>query len=958
MKIVLEICKNMDEFPIRECPESYKCDLRPQGQAFRMIREEGQLMATSNLKNYLLSFASVTALAFASTAAMAQDAEPADEDEEMEEVVVTGIRASIRSAIEKKRTNTSIVEALSAEDIGKLPDQSIAESIARLPGIAAQRLDGRANVITVRGLAPDFTTALLNGREQVTANNNRGVEFDQYPAELLSGVTIYKTPDASLTGQAIGGTIDLQTVRPLAYGKQAMAVGGRIEYNDLGALNSDVSATGYRGNFSYIDQFVDDTIGIAIGYARLVSPTQEERWNAWGYPDSGDGNLVIGGAKPFVKSNKLTRDGLMGVLEYKPDDTFSTVIDLYYSKFADEQRLRGIELPLQWSAAQLQAERTASNGLITDGSFAGVKGVIRNDVSTRDAKTFSGGWNMAYQVDENWSVEADLSYTKVTRTDVALESYAGTGRGGGNESGATDTIGFSLTDNGSAVFSPGLDYSDYNLIQLGGPQGWGNPIGDGTWSSQDGFINTPTTEDELSAIRLSAERQMQNDFISSIEFGMRYSKRQKTLDDTGTFLTLKQYPDTLVVPEQYRVDPVSLDFIGMGNMIAYDSLAFYNDGNYIETDATAFDLSRITNDYDISEKVLNLYVQANVDTEWGDTPVVGNIGVQAVYTDQSANGFATRIENGVIEVNPNTGGDKYWEFLPSMNLSFDVAENTKIRLGAARVLARARMQDMNASLSFGFNAANVDNNVTDATLDQSPWSGGGGNPQLRPWISDQIDLSIEHYFGDGGYVAIAGFYKHLETYIFNNRIEYDFTGIDVPFSPATFRGLISTPTNGNGGQIYGVELSGSLTGAMLAEELTGFGLTFSASLTDSKVRETDVSDPIPLPGLSKTVINSTLYYERYGFSARISARHRSDFLGEVSGLSLANTTVSIAAETVFDAQLGFDFTEYGADGLTLLLQVNNLTNEPFTTFQNADRRQVRDFQNYGRTFFMGFNYRF
>lgn len=915
-------------------------------------------MCTSKLKNHLLSFASVSAIAFSSIPALAQDADQSADEEEMEEIVVSGIRASIISSIAKKRTNTSIVEALSAEDIGKLPDQSIAESIARLPGLAAQRLDGRANVIAVRGLAPDFTTALLNGREQVTANNNRGVEFDQYPAELLSGVTVYKTPDAKLTGQAIGGTIDLQTVRPLAYGKQAIAVGGRVEYNDLGALNSDVSATGYRGSFSYIDQFADDTIGVAIGYARMVSPTQEERWNAWGYPDSGDGNAVIGGAKPFVKSNNLTRDGLMGVLEYQPDETFSTTIDLYYSKFNDEQRLRGIELPLHWSAAQLQDERTVEDGLITEGAFAGVKGVVRNDVSIRDAETFAGGWNLEYQFDENWTVEADLSYTKVTRTDAAIESYAGTGRGGGNESGATDTIGFNLTDDGAAVFSHGLNYADYNLVQLGGPQGWGDPIGDGTWSSQDGFINTPTTEDELSAIRLSAERQMDNGFISSIEFGARYSKRQKTLDDTGTFLTLPEYPGTLVVPEQYREDPVSLDFIGLGDMIAYDSLAFYNDGNYIETDATAFDLSRITNDYDITEEVFNLYFMANIDTEWGNTSVVGNVGLQAVYTDQEAQGVATRIENGTIELNDNVEGDTYWEFLPSMNLSFEMSENTKIRVGAARVLARARMQDMNASLGFGYNPAIVFQEDSSGNIIQSPWNAGGGNPQLRPWIADQVDLSVEHYFGEGGYVSVAGFYKHLETYIFNGSEEIDFSGIDIGFTPPTFRGVRSSPQNGGGGYIYGVELSGSFPGELLAEELTGFGITASASFTDSEVTETDTSDPIPLPGLSKTVINSTAYYERYGFSARISVRHRSDFLGEVSGLSLANTEVTIESETIFDAQMGFDFSDYGADGLTLLLQVNNLTNEPFTTYQSSDQRQVRDFQNYGRTFFMGFNYRF
>jgi iron complex outermembrane receptor protein len=121
----------------------------------------------------------------------------AQDDSKVEEVVVTGIRRGIEGAISLKKSSTSIVEAVSAEDIGKLPDVSIAESIARLPGLTAQRLDGRGQVISVRGLGPDFTTALLNGREQVTTGDNRGVEFDQYPSELLSGVTVYKTPDAA-----------------------------------------------------------------------------------------------------------------------------------------------------------------------------------------------------------------------------------------------------------------------------------------------------------------------------------------------------------------------------------------------------------------------------------------------------------------------------------------------------------------------------------------------------------------------------------------------------------------------------------------------------------------------------------------------------------------------------------------------------------------------------------------
>ncbi len=169
---------------------------------------------------------------------------------------------------------------------------------------------------------PTSPTTLLNGREQVSASNNRGVELDQYPSELLNGAVVYKTPDASLIGQALGGTIDMRTVRPLAYGKRAIAVGARFEVNDLGKLNPDISNKGYRANISYIDQNADGTLGWAIGHARMQSPTAEERFNAWGYPEVTDGTntaFLIGGAKPYVKSNELKRDGVMAVVEWQPE---------------------------------------------------------------------------------------------------------------------------------------------------------------------------------------------------------------------------------------------------------------------------------------------------------------------------------------------------------------------------------------------------------------------------------------------------------------------------------------------------------------------------------------------------------------------------------------------------------------------------------------------------------------
>jgi len=164
----------------------------------------------------------------------------------LEEVVVTGFRHAIATSIAVKKRSDSIVESVSAEDIGKLPDLSIAESIARLPGLAAQRVNGRASVISIRGMAPRYAATLLNGREMVSTGDNRSVEYDQFPSELINGVTVYKTPDATLVGMGLSGTVNLLSIRPLEVNGRHMSFNARAERNSNGQLNADTSANGSR----------------------------------------------------------------------------------------------------------------------------------------------------------------------------------------------------------------------------------------------------------------------------------------------------------------------------------------------------------------------------------------------------------------------------------------------------------------------------------------------------------------------------------------------------------------------------------------------------------------------------------------------------------------------------------------------------------------------------------------
>lgn len=902
---------------------------------------------------------------------MAQDA---DEAEYIEEVTVTGYRRSLANSMALKQTSDSIVEAVSAEDIGKLPDFSIAESLARLPGLTAQRLNGRGQVISIRGLSPDFTTALLNGREQVSTGDNRGVEFDQYPSDLLQAVVVYKTPDASLIGQGLAGTADMRTVRPLEYGQRALNASLRYEWTEQDALNAGSTDTGERVTLSYIDQFANDTVGVAVGFSHMANPSQEERYNAWGFPtsyedcvtgegvgsaDCSDGvsqnqelGAVIGGAKPFVRSGDLSRDGLIGILEYQPSDTFSTAVDVYYSEFSETQLLRGIELPLLWGGRNFQPGFTVDDGLVTSATFDGVKGVIRNDVNQRDADLFAIGWNTEWAMGDNWWAEVDLSHSAVDREDQLAESYAGTGPSG---VGATDTLTATINGNTGATFSSTLDYTDPNLIVLTGPQGWGTGFIPGTAGGQLGYLNNPSIDDELSAARASISRELDG-AINRMEFGINYQTREKnkTANEFVPYLSDSACgaPPCTSAPIPETTGITDLSFLGIPGMISYNPLALYRD-------ASTYTLFPNPNgdvaikSWSVEEDVATLYAQFDLDSEWGNVPVTGNFGVQVVYTDQSSTAVAADgTGSGFIGV-PNSGGKDYTEVLPSFNLTFDFGDDRYVKFAVARTLARARMDDLRASGTF-----NYDSNLTGSPdINQSPWSGELGNPELDPWIANAFDLSFEKYFQDGlGYMSVAVFYKDLESYIFEDTIVYDFSEFPSgAFDPVLDVGLVTSPQNGQGGDLSGVELALQLEGEMIADWLTGFGTVLNASFTDSSI-EPNPGDPAePIPGLSEEVFNATLYYETERFGARVSSRSRSQFRGEVSGFGAGREFRDVDDENVIDAQLSYYFSGK-LEGLSAYVQGYNLSDEPFRTVTTEDSRQVIDYQSYGRWYMVGLSY--
>jgi iron complex outermembrane receptor protein len=864
-----------------------------------------------------------------------------------------------------KRQTPTIVESVSALDIGKLPDVSIADSLARLPGVTAQRLEGRDQRLSIRGLGPDFSTTLLNGREQVTVGDNRGVEYDQYPSEFFKNVVVHKSADASLIAAGISGTVDLRMLRPLDQANRVIALQARGQLNGQQSLNPDSPRTGYRASATYVDKFADDTFGIAIGLSATSAPSQNERYNAWGYANDAKGNLILGGGKPYVQSNLLNRYGAVATLEWQPNDNFHSTFDALYSHFNEKQHLRGIEFPLGFSGAT-QSNITAVDGFATQATFGGVHAIQRNDFNERKADNYSFGWNNIVTLNDKLRLKVDASWSRANRTDFLLETYSGTGYAG---AGPADTITVTQQPNGIFKIVPTLDYTDTNIIKITDPGGWG--YNGTTPVVQAGFLNRPSFKDDLKSLRASLEGDLDNSFFKSWEVGANFSARKKTSAFTSFFLCPRGggtnctvssgTPTSVPVPTAALLgNNIALDYLGVPAVLTLDPLYLYNNTLNPVFDNRPVSLVR---DNTVKEDVLTGYALTRIDGNFGSVPVTGSIGAQVVHSNQQSTGSISNFNNGVVSIVPANASAKYTYFLPSASLALAVIDNGYVKLGASRTMVRARLDQLRVNQEFKTDLTYL----TSTNPGQSFFSSTGGNTQLRPYLSDNFDISLEKYFPKGGYVSIAGYYKHLSNYVDSrDNFIYDFAAAVSSVPPelqskiGTTLGTVSAPSNRGSGNLKGVEATLSLPFANLTDSLRGFGFFGSASYTDSKITlASNPTVPITLPGLSAWVVNAEGYYEQNGFQVRVSYRYRSEFLGEVAGLSANPDFRKAKAEGILDAQIGYEFQPGSSlAGLSILLQAKNLTDRPFVTYANDDPRQVIDYQRYGRDFYIGIGYRF
>jgi len=967
-------------------------------------------MKTQVFKPAILSIAVSAALW--SSGAVAQQTEVQLESN-IEVIAVKGIRGSLMRAQAEKMGNVGVVESISAEDIGKLPDSSIAESLSRLPGLSGERVGGRTSGIAVRGFKEDFTGTSLNGRELIGIGDNRGVEYDLYPSEIMTGATIYKTTDASLLVQGIGGTVDLKTVRPLQ-ASETLTLNGIYEISGSESDNPEFDNKGKRYSLSFVEKFADDTLGLAVALARTESPNNQRKYGVWGYNANEQGQILPAGLDIMAISTELERTTVSTVLQYQPNEKINVVLDYLNIDYSDSGVLRGFIEP--FSSANV-----TGTGANNTGTQINVNPVLRTDPSQKDGDLEVFGLNLTYHLDDNWTSTIDLANSKSTKRDLRGESYAGLARSGALNSSQFGTRNFTMSPDGIMfTSSTGLEaFSNPALLQLTGPQVWGGGLANladqfttgvlqangepfSYFNAQDGFLNYADFAEELTTARLEFERLIDHDIVRKTTFGVNYSKRDKLKENKGFFATAKSYPLSGAIPSNYLYNGLAdLTWAGLGMVVAYDGFAPYQDGNYILNDAGLLEPDRLGDSFTVEEKVITAYFKADFESELWGLPLTANAGFQYVKTDQSSDGFIGIVganfavcdanNDKTVDTNCITSvSTDYNHFLPSLNASLEVADNKYVRFAANKSISRARIDQMKAS---GF--VKFDQNIDLITIPNSeaavrsfgsPWSKFAGNPTLKPLESNNFDLSFENYFETEGYVAAAVFYKDLVNWTRDGNLLIDFTNdptnnganyfipgfhdriidqagnygpLDTPYNagdrvlPPDF-GFYSFFEDGLKGKVKGLELTTNVPLNVVADALDGFGVAASATWIDA-----ELNDGTKIPGQSDRTYSLTAYYERNGFEFRVAATDRSGFLTYQRGGSNKIETATRNGVRLVDAQISYDFSESNFEalkGLRVSLQGTNLTDVDEETVDGSGIVTTR--RQFGPSYMLNFNYAF
>lgn len=851
-------------------------------------------------KTYGAAMVSALALAVAASPVWAADETPAPQD-----IVVTGLRASLRDAISAKRASAVVTETISSKDIGVLPDVTIADALARLPGVTATRDRGNASQASVRGLGPRLVLGLVNGREVASSEPDRNVRWEIYPSEAVSGVTVYKSQGADLIAGGVAATIDIRTIRPLDYVGPRLTLRAGAQMNDPGFRIPNYDNVGTRGSVQYITRLTD-TLGLSLGGTYQKQKNGYSSFQGWGYNNADAGNSpptyngqsvnAPWGAQAEVKALIEERWSTSAGLQWKPDDHWDVNADFLYSnvKINENQFQQwhggwgdwGGTLP---DATYGAGQFTLAGNDIVGATVGNYKTTVTNVIAkyTEDKNLLATGLNARYRADDV-TVKFDASYSQARRNNT----WAAQEWNVWPQSVTFNTAAGVVPSISTATDVTAASAQSYAGIGLTGPQ---------------------RLVDALGAMALDFNYKLHGGIVTALNAGLRYSNRIKSFNSlTGGTVNLTTTPNF----SSFNITGGGFSFPTM-LYANYDAISSLN-LNTATQDKTQY--------WRVREDDFEAYAMAELAGSLGAVPYYGNVGVRMVDVSTGSSAYqGVTSWNGSANVttyNPVYAPNHYFRVLPSLNLNFDLNDHLKLRAGVARVLSRPPLDELRASQNLSY-------------YPPSYLSGSAGNPNLKPFMATQGDLSLEYYFHKDAVIALAGYYKDVDSNV-------GYTQYPTTIAGTTY--TITGPANGKGGYIAGTELSLS-TPFWFVPGLSNFGVYANAALVDSNLKEmTPTYNPLPAVGMAKFTSQFDLWYSGHGVDARIGIKHHSPQT-VIFGWDASKLT-RMESETIVGASVSYAITK----AISLRVQANNLTNQAARFYYANDPNQIARYEKYGPSY--------
>jgi iron complex outermembrane receptor protein len=862
-----------------------------------------------------------------------------DSNNSVEEIVVHGYRASVRQSLETKREATGVEEVISAEDVGKFPDKNLAEALQRVPGIVTQRDFGEGERINLRGTLTTLTNATYNGHALSSADwflldqqsATRSFNYLMFPSDLIGKVEVQKTAQADVQEGGIGGTVNIQTRKPLeldpftAYGSMEGA------YTET-SKKFDPYGTAL---FSWHDS--NNMIGVLVAGIYQERHIRRDGFEILGYAPmnqtaagSNDPNLVPTLINSALFQQDRVRKGGNFDIQFKPTDQLEFNLNGFLSIFNAENTNQSWLVDPQRAIAN---GGTLTNGVLDKGAY--VAGTVMSKAGgTQDFGVF---YDSFHRLAKTTSHDIDLD-TKYNPTDTLTLHL---------DFGYTDATGKTDPQYFPEFGAPAAFSYDF---RNGAPQVTMLPNANGTtvdWKDPNSFIfdfandDVFINKDKESYLYLDAEQKLDIGVLKSVKVGFKASNHER--DASGNFTTYGGFfkPINTLSASQFFGGQAPSDFLH--NIATTGSLtqAWIVDpakaqAILAQEEAVSGRIPYPQGGFTAQEKTQGGYVMANLGGErWR-----GNVGVRFVHTDQITTGavfVADKTQPGVIDnpfgaYIPTAAERTYNDALPSLNLAYDITQDFVARFAVAKVMSRADFTDM----------------VPRTTLNVGALTGSAGNPNIDPYRATQTDLSFEYYPTKDTAYSLAFYYKNIKSFITDKPVKQilPFTGDSAPSAVCTTvsANLFNCPytinvrSNGGGGKLKGVELG--ITQAIWG----GFGVQANYTYSDATLDSGD-----PFPGNSKNTYNFTGFFENDLVSARLSWTQRSDFFVTFD----RTTNLYETANTSLDAAGSVNVTK----NLAVTFEAQNLTDAKITQYADYLSHPRAIYDN-GRVYFAGVKLRF